>query len=133
MIVVDTNLIVHLLVNSQNTPQAGAVFKKDSSWVAPVLWKSEFCNVLVTLMRSGQLSSPEAGLIVRAAENLMRSRGHQVPGHRILSIAAHSSLSAYDCEFVALAQDLGLSLVTVDRGILRAFPEIAVSPRQYAA
>ena len=44
-----------------------------------------------------------------------------------MDLAAASTCSAYDCEFVALAQNLGAPLVTVDRQILSQFPEIAVS------
>jgi len=38
-----------------------------------------------------------------------------------------SRSSAYDCEFVALARELGISPVTTDSQILSAFPETAVS------
>jgi predicted nucleic acid-binding protein len=48
--------------------------------------------------------------------------------HHVLSLAAQSGCSAYDCEFVALAQDLRVPLVTTDRQILKAFPTVAVSP-----
>jgi predicted nucleic acid-binding protein len=42
-------------------------------------------------------------------------------------LAAGSTCSAYDCEFVALAQELGTVLVTMDKQILRDFPDVAVS------
>jgi hypothetical protein len=45
--------------------------------------------------------------------------------------AASSKCSAYDCEFVALAQDLSVPLVTSDQKILTAFPETAVSPDDF--
>lgn len=45
----------------------------------------------------------------------------------MLRLAQQSGCSAYDCEFVSLAQDLHVQLVTMDKGILAAFPEIAVS------
>jgi len=34
-------------------------------------------------------------------------------------------LSSYDCEFVSLAKEAGLPLITEDKKILREFPEIA--------
>ena len=43
----------------------------------------------------------------------------------ILDLVASSTCSAYDCEFVALAQELGVPLVTTDKQILRDFPRIA--------
>ncbi|HEV8408250.1 MAG TPA: hypothetical protein VGQ34_09990, partial [Sphingomicrobium sp.] len=45
----------------------------------------------------------------------------------VLEIAASSGLSAYDCEFVALAQSLAVPLVTQDRAVLKAFPDLAMT------
>jgi predicted nucleic acid-binding protein len=53
--------------------------------------------------------------------------------NRVLRLAMESRCSAYDCEFVALAQDLGIPLVTVDRRLLNAFPSIAVSIHNFIA
>jgi hypothetical protein len=61
-----------------------------------------------------------------AATSLMRGREYQVVSRRVLSLAAASACSAYDCEFVALAQDLGVPLVTADRQILQEFADVAV-------
>ncbi len=50
----------------------------------------------------------------------------------MLEIAFDHSLSGYDAEFVAVAEALGLPLVTDDRRVLRAF-ERAVSIADFAA
>jgi len=42
-----------------------------------------------------------------------------------MMLVKDSDCSAYDCEFVALARQLGTSLVTMDSKLLRAFPQIA--------
>ena len=47
MIVVDTNLLVYLYVRGQRSAQADAVYHRDQEWAAPMLWRSEFRNVLV--------------------------------------------------------------------------------------
>jgi predicted nucleic acid-binding protein len=47
-------------------------------------------------------------------------------------LAARSACSAYDCEFVALARDLDVRLVTADRR-LRGLPDTAISPEDFAA
>ncbi len=41
------------------------------------------------------------------------------------NVVAYLHCSAYDCEFIAAAQQLDLSLFTEDRALLAAFPAIA--------
>ena len=67
----------------------------------------------------------------RAGETLMEGREYCVSSAHVLGLAARSGCSAYDCEFVALAQDLGLPLVTSDSRIPKAFPGVAVSLRSF--
>jgi len=58
---------------------------------------------------------------------------YNVISHRILALAARSRCSAYDCEFVVLAQELGVPLVTTDAQVLQAFPTVALRPEIFAA
>ena len=61
------------------------------------------------------------------AEAHMREREYAVPSDLVLRAAAASRCSSYDCEFVVLAQQLGVPLVTADRQVLASFPEVAHS------
>jgi predicted nucleic acid-binding protein len=61
------------------------------------------------------------------ALQMMEDREYEVDSNRVLRLVADSTCSAYDCEFVALAQELGTFLVTLDKGILNGFPTVAVS------
>lgn len=126
MIVVDTNVIAYLLLGGEKTPQAREAFLKDPLWGAPVLWRSEFRNVLATQIRHGYLGLPDALELAREAETLLSGMEYHVESGNVLSLAASSGCSAYDCEFIALAQDLGIPLVTSDSEILEAFPAIAL-------
>lgn len=127
MIVVDTNLLVYLLVPSGLTARAEAVFEQDSQWITPLLWRSEFRSALVGLIRQGNITVDIAREIAHRAESWMSGREYPASTDRVLRLAAASVCSSYDCEFVAVAQDLAVALVTADRQILRAFPETAVS------
>jgi predicted nucleic acid-binding protein len=50
-----------------------------------------------------------------------------------LGLAHDSGCSPYDCEYVALAQDLDTPLVTTDGPVLDAFPDTAVSPADFTS
>ncbi len=133
MIVVDTNLIGYLYLTSEHSQQAEQALRKDPIWAAPVLWRSEFRNVLAMYIRQGRLPLEDAHQIMNEALGLMYGQEYEVTSLRVLSLAASSTCSAYDCEFVALAQDLNLPLVTVDRQILYQFPETAISLGSFVA
>ena len=133
MIVADTNLIVYLLVDGPFKEEARAVFAKDGVWVAPRFWRSEFRNVLVQSLRRGLLSFPPALELWEEAEELMEGRERETPASHILRLAADSGCSAYDCEFVSLAQDLGIPLVTSDRALIQKFKPTAMSMRTFCA
>ena len=48
------------------------------------------------------------------------------PNQQVLELVRGSDCSAYDCEFAALALQLGVKLVTMDSKLLGSFPEVAV-------
>ncbi|MBM3345149.1 MAG: type II toxin-antitoxin system VapC family toxin [Betaproteobacteria bacterium] len=127
MIVVDTNVIAYLYLPGDHTAKAEALLDRDADWAAPRLWRSEFRNILTGCMRRGQLTFEQAQRLQAEAENLLADNEDDVDSTRVLQLARDSDCSAYDCEFVALAQQLGVSLFTVDTKILRAFPAHAVS------
>lgn len=131
MIVVDTNIIAGLFVLSDVDEIVNRVVMKDSDWVAPILWKSEFRNVLSLYLRKGFLDFTSISQIMEEAERLMKSSEFDVNSNHVLNLISISESSAYDCEFVALASELGLRLVTFDKKILKEFPEIAVHPKDF--
>lgn len=132
MIVVDTNVLAYLWLPGDMTPAAEQVLAGDPEWAAPVLWRSEFRSILSGAIRRQTLSLASASSIAAAAEAQLQGREFSVKSARVLALANRSGCSAYDCEFVALAEDLGVALVTNDREVLRAFPETAVSLTSFA-
>lgn len=133
MIVADTNLIAYLLIRGRHSKEAEAVYKKDSRWVAPLLWRSEFRNILALYMRRRLLALNEAFEVMEHAEQLMRGQEFELVSARALRLAAASGCSAYDCEFVTLAQDLGVPLVTSDRALLAKFSPTVASMRGFCS
>lgn len=133
MIVSDTNLLIYLYVQGQRTEESEAVLQQDAVWAAPLLWRSEFRNALIGLVRTDAFQLEEALAIIDEAERWLNGHEYSVVSRQVLALAGRSGCSAYDCEFVALAQDLDVSLVTADRQILKAFPTIAISPSAFTA
>jgi predicted nucleic acid-binding protein len=133
MIVADTNLLIYLYVHGQRTEESEAVLQRDALWAVPLLWRSEFRSSLIGLVRAHALQLDDALAMIDEAERWLTGREYSVLSRQVLTLASRSGCSAYDCEFVALAQDLEVPLVTTDRQILKAFPTIAVSPSAFTA
>ena len=131
MIVVDTNIISYLYLPTEQTALVEQVLEKNSRWAAPLLWKSEFRNVLALYLRKKVISWERALAIQQEAEDFLQDNEFEVPSAQVLNLVAASSCSAYDCEFVALAQALDSPLVTADKQIIRDFPRTAYAPRQF--
>ncbi len=74
MIVVDTNILAHFWLPSDQTELCEQLFQWDPDWVAPILWKSEFRNVVILYMRKKLIDLPEALQISEKAENQMKDR-----------------------------------------------------------
>jgi len=133
VIVADTNLIAYLLIPGQYSKEAESVYVKDPQWVAPLLWRSEFRNILALYVRRGLMDLHDAYGTMEQAERLMRGQEFEVVSARVLRLAATSGCCAYDCEFVALAQDLGVTMVTSDRILVTRFKPTVSSMREFCS
>jgi predicted nucleic acid-binding protein len=128
MIVVDTNIIAaYLLPAGEHSAAAASLVQRDRVWVAPLLWRSEFGNVLCTSLRQGRIDLKSAHELRVLADDLMLGGEYSVPSEAVMDLASKSECTFYDCEFVALARLLEVPLVTLDRALLRAFPETAMA------
>ncbi len=127
MIVVDSNVLAYLYLPCEHTEAAEALLEHDPEWVAPILWRSEFRNILAGYLRRKSISFEQARSLQCEAESLLEGAEYEVDSQSVLELVRDSDCSAYDCEFIALALKLDTRLVTMDRKLLRAFPERAVA------
>lgn len=127
MIVVDSNVLAYLYLPGEYTAAAEALLEQDPEWAAPILWRSEFRNILVGYMRRKAISFEQANSLQREVENLLDGSEFEVDSLSVFELARDSDCSAYDCEFVALAMKLDTKLVTMDKKLLRAFPKRAIA------
>jgi predicted nucleic acid-binding protein len=131
MIVADANLIAYLILPGERTEEAESVLLKDPIWVVPLLWASELRSVLGQYVRKGNLTVAQAAAAMERAGTLVAGREAPVDSRDVLDLSHRSGCSTYDCEYVALAKSLDSPLVTSDKGVLKAFPRVAVSPEEF--
>jgi len=131
VIVVDTNVIAYFWINGANTKFTENLLKKDSNWIAPFLWRSEFRNVLAGYLRKNLLTLDKALRLMSAAEEQLNNNEYLVTSDLVMNLVSLSSCSAYDCEFVALAKDFNINLVTSDKKIVKEFPSIAIPLKNF--
>lgn len=131
MIVADTNTIAYLYLPTDQTNDVVALLHKDPHWVAPLLWRSEFRNILALYIRKNVIDLDTAFTMQSQAERHLADREYSVSSTSVLMLAEQSGCSAYDCEFVSVAAALNVKLVTSDKKLVQAFPEIAVTAGDY--
>lgn len=127
MIVADVNLVAYLYLPGPYSDLAEDLLLRDPEWAAPRLWRSEFRNVLGTYMRKGLLALDAALAINTRAEALLSGNEYDVSAMAVLRLASASGCSAYDCEYVALAEHLEVRLVSADARLCQAFPHLTVT------
>lgn len=130
MIVADTNLIVYLFITGDQTSLAQEVLAKDPHWIVPPLWQSEFRNVIAGYIRRG-ITIVQAKQIMTDAMLTLENRQVIPSSEKILDLISKSDCTAYDCEFITLAQQVGILLVTADKQLLARFPDSTISLEEF--
>jgi predicted nucleic acid-binding protein len=128
MIVVDANVISYLLIRGERSEAMDRLQKLDPDWIAPKLWLDEFLNALCTYERTGGLTREQSVELLEDAVALMDGASYDLPPERVLTVARQTNCSAYDSQYIALAQDLGLKLYTCDKRVISKCPSIALMP-----
>ncbi|HMO51523.1 MAG TPA: type II toxin-antitoxin system VapC family toxin [Kiritimatiellia bacterium] len=132
MIVVDVNVLAYLWIPGEMTALAETALARDPHWVSAILWRSEFRNILAGYLRRGVLDQGAVDRCIDGAESQLTGHEYIVPSGLVMSKVAASTCSAYDCEYVALADNLKATLVTSDRQILAEFPALTTSLKTFA-
>ena len=126
MIVVDTNVVAYFVIPGAQTPGAERVRAKDNQWTVPQLLRFELLTVVAKEFRGNRLSRDGALRTFRRGMNLVSVTKLQSDPLFIFNSCQATGCSPYDLEFVWLAMELGVPLVTADQQVLRAFPTVAV-------
>ena len=133
MIVVDNDVISYFWLEAGRTEAARRARERDADWHAPRLWRSEFRNVLYQHIAHRGLPLADALRIVETVEADMEGATYSVASTDVLKLAEGAGHPTYDCEYVALAQELSVTLVTGDQAVVDLFPDTAVLLEDFAA
>ena len=131
MIIADTNIISYLLLPTSYTDSVENLYKTDPDWAAPILWKSEFRNVMALYLRKKVITLEKAMQLQDTAESIIVQNEFDVSSSQVLALIDGSNCSSYDCEFVSLALHFDTKLVTQDKKLLKEFPSTAISVSDY--
>lgn len=133
MIVVDVNIIAYFLIEGEKTASARDLLHREPDWRLPALWRHEYLNVLATFARSGGATAAEALSLWRRGVEWLGPLEQSVNMESALILAAGNRISAYDAQYIALAQQLQTLCVTEDQRLLKAFPALTRTMQAFGA
>ena len=132
--VVDTNVVAYLLLGTEGfVDEAAACFRVVSRPLAPAHWEAELTNVIWMAVRTKVLTASEGAERLGLARRLgIESVATASLCQPALLRSVATGIPAYDTLFVELAARAGCPLLTFDKAVLKAFPNIAIRPQQLA-
>ncbi|MBI3480535.1 MAG: type II toxin-antitoxin system VapC family toxin [Nitrosomonadales bacterium] len=133
MIVVDANILIYSLIESDYTPPVQKLREKDMDWRTTGLCLHEILNVLATYQRRDILKLAQCKKLLEHAERFIKVAQCEVKMDAALAVAAKYAITGYDAQYVALAQSLDAPLITEDRKLRDAVSGIAFSMQEYLA
>jgi len=126
MIVVDANVIAYFWIPGDFTELARKLLLKEPKWISVPLWRSELRSIVTQYVRQSMMLESVATDVLRSAFDQMNRNECSVSNDAVMKYVFASRASAYDCEYIALATEKGVPLVTCDKPLIRAFPDVAV-------
>ena len=132
--VIDTNVVAYLLLGTEAfVDESRACLERVATPLAPAHWEAELANVVWMAVRAGVLPAAEGPVRLGLARRLgIESIATATLCQGALLRAIASGVSAHDTLFVELAARSACPLLTFDKAVLKAFPEIARRPRDVA-
>lgn len=92
-------------------------------WAVPRLWRSELRNILAIYVRARKMGIHDALESFQRAADLIDRNEYEVDPATVPRLCEAAGCSAYDAEYVAVAEFLGVDLVSADARLARSFPE----------
>ena len=133
-ILVDNNIVIPLFLSLPDSDAARRLFQKFPHWVTESFELIELSNVLMTYVRNNHIELREAERALDKVVGVFGSHGlYTVDLKDSLRMAARFGTSTYDARYLVLADRLGLKLVTQDKRLRGAAPELTQSLEEAVA
>jgi predicted nucleic acid-binding protein len=127
MLLVDTNVVAYLLIEGNHTEAAQQLRRRDPDWRSEAFLLVEFTNVLASSIATGRMTFGLAEDFLGKAVALFDGKLRSMPPASVLAAAVRHGVSAYDARFLALAEAIGLPIVTEDKKLRAAAPDLTQS------
>ena len=127
---IDTNVLIAATVNFHADHQVALRTLNSSvtSPAAPELWLYEYTHVLTRQARLGHLSFGAASQAFAKARRLVVREYGRPPFATIFEISKQRMVTGQDAVFLYWAQTLNTPLVTFDKKLRNAAPELTLAP-----
>jgi predicted nucleic acid-binding protein len=133
MIVIDANILIYALIECDNSRLIPELRAKDADWRTTGLCLHETLNVLATYQRRGLLTLEQCKELLGYANRFIAVAQCDADMEDALSAAAKYGITGYDAQYVALAQNLAVPLITEDRKLRHAVPGVGISMQEFIA
>lgn len=126
MIVVDSNVLAARNMEHEKSALAEQVDRQDPVWIAPLLWRYEFQNILAKALWARRMTMDAAVETWRQVMEAMCENEHEPNPEKVIELSGLHRITAYDANFIALAMEMDVMCVTEDGELQQKFPAIAV-------
>lgn len=127
MIVIDASVVAYLMIEGEMTDVVRELYRVDSDWVTPPILNHEILSILAAVGTEEQ-SSQSVEVIWRDVRALLGAK-QQVPDPvNSLRLAVELGISGFDAQYLSLAQQLNLPLITGEARLIEATRGTSGSP-----
>jgi predicted nucleic acid-binding protein len=130
VIVADASVVTFLFLEGELSGIVRELYTTDPEWVTPPILNHEMLNILAAVgSAEGNVQGMEE--LWREARGVLGSR-QQIPDpQRSLRLAIELGISGYQAQYLALADQLKLPLLTTDALLLDLLPKKTCRPEVY--
>ncbi len=122
MIVVDANILIYSLIQSDPSRLIQQLRAKDADWRTAALFLHDTLNVLATYQRREALTLAQCRVLLGRAERFVQMAQCEVAMGIALDLAAKFGITGCDAQYVVVAQSLNVPLITEDVRCKKRYP-----------